>query len=389
MRILIVRNYPTTLDPADRCYNIQEIGLARALRKKGHACDVVFWCARSGRHVEIPCENGPMQVFYIRAARVLKCGVFSRELDALAERYDVVQLSEYHQIQSFLYARRFQEKAVILHGPYASAFTWRYYLLCRAADRLFLGRYRRLGTHFMVKSDRAAGFLRAKGIAQERIDRVYVGLDEQAFERTKEEAALPPALCRALAEEGPVLLYVGAIEPRRKSLFLLDTLSAVRGVLPGARLIVVGQAKGIYGRKWAAHMRRAGLNGAVTWLPRLRQPQLPALYRRADAFLFPTEFDIFGMVLLEAMYFGAPVVASPCAGTDTLIRDGENGFVPAQDTPVCWMERIVELASSPALRGRVIRAARERICAGFTWDVICERYLRSYRKKTGGEGSRA
>ena len=63
--------------------------------------------------------------------------------------------------------------------------------------------------------------------------------------------------------------------------------------------------------------------------------------------------------------------------------------MPAQDTPVCWMERIVELASSPALRGRVIRAARERICAGFTWDVICERYLRSYRKKTGGEGSRA
>ena len=71
MRILIVRNYPTTFELENRCYNIQEIGLARALRRRGHACDVVFFCANRPRLCEVACENGPICVHYIRAVRVL------------------------------------------------------------------------------------------------------------------------------------------------------------------------------------------------------------------------------------------------------------------------------------------------------------------------------
>lgn len=385
MRILIVRNYPTTFELENRCYNIQEIGLARALRRRGHACDVVFFCANRPRLCEVACENGPICVHYIRAVRVLKCGVFPRALDDLAAGYDIVQLSEYNQIQAFWYARRFERKAVILHGPYFSPFNWRYNLLCRAVDVLFLPRYRRLGTHFMVKSAQAERFLRGKGIDPAHIDRVYVGLDEQAF--AGEAGPLPERLSRALSGDAPVLAYVGAIEPRRKSMFLLDVFDAVRKRAPSARLAIVGDGKAAYKRRFAARMRKLGIGAHVVWVERLEQPSLAALYRRASAFLFPTAFDIFGMALLEAMYFGVPVIASPCGGTDALIRDGENGFVMAEDAPERWAACAARLLEDPALCGRIGAAARATVCGSFTWDAVSGRYLESYRRKLeeGGE----
>ena len=122
MRILIIRNYPNTMDVDKRSYNIQEIGLARALTKKGHVCDVVFWTAQSDYQRQIDCEGGVINVYYIHALNILKNGVFPKRLDNLCSGYDVIQLSEYNQFQAWKYAKKFKDRMVLLHGPYYCKF---------------------------------------------------------------------------------------------------------------------------------------------------------------------------------------------------------------------------------------------------------------------------
>lgn len=382
MRILIIRNYPTTFRLTNRFYNIQEIGLARALRRKGHECDVVFYIAGEDETVEVPCENGPIHVFYVHARNILKCGVFSKRLDTLAEQYDIIQISEYNQIQSWLYAKRFSQKMVLLHGPYYAPFNKRYNLMCSAVDVCFLGRYKRLKTQFLVKSALAEQFLLNKGIAPENVEKVYVGIDEDVF-RFEPGDSLPEFVTQVENAQEPILLYIGRVEARRKSLFLLDVLKETRKRVPNARLVMVGDGEEEYKQAFTRRMEEEGLGSAVDWTLKLEQKHLPPLYRKASAFLMPTAFDIFGMVLLEAMYFSAAVVSSKCGGSVTLIENGINGLSMEEDTVAGWTDAITHLINAPDERARMGEVAARTIREGFTWDTISENYLKGYQKKLG------
>ena len=78
------------------------------------------------------------------------------------------------------------------------------------------------------------------------------------------------------------------------------------------------------------------------------------MYRQADVFAFPTLDDPFGMVLLEAVASGLPVVASPFAGaTGDLVEEGRNGFVVDPGDGRGWAAALVALATDPALRRRL------------------------------------
>lgn len=380
MRILIVRNYPNTLDVDQQSYNIQELGLARALVKKGHTCDIVFWTSGPDEQKVISCGEGKsVTVFYFHAKNILKNGVYPKRLDALAAQYDIIQESEYNQYQSWLYAKRFADSMVLLHGPYYSKFNTRYNLLCAAFDLLFLNRYKKLGTHFIVKSALARDFLIEKGIRPELIDVVYVGVDEDALACPQGE--VPEFVQKVQAVEGKVLLYIGRLERRRKSDFLLDVFCRVRQTHSSAKLVIVGDGDPAYLEKFSLHMRELGLERSVIWQKKLEQKYLSHLYRRADLFLLPTEFDIFGMVLLEAMYFSTAVITSVNGGSSALIENGKNGVTLDTFEKDKWVRAALDLLADDTRRSEMADAASRTIHEHFTWNSVCENYLRGYKKK--------
>lgn len=69
-----------------------------------------------------------------------------------------------------------------------------------------------------------------------------------------------------------------------------------------------------------------GLENDVIYREKLEQKYMPAIYQASDAFLLPTRYEIFGMVLLEAMYYGLPVFTTYNGGSSTLINN-ENGII--------------------------------------------------------------
>lgn len=379
MRILIVRNSPTFMDVRYNTYNIQELGLARALVKKGHVCDIVFWTNAEETDVKIPvAEGGQVTVFYRRGKSLLKNAIYPG-LDTLVAQYDVVQSSEYNQFQSWLLARKYPQKTVIFHGPYYSSFNKRYNAMCRLADILFLPGYRCWNTPFMTKSHLAARFLIGKGIDPDRITTTGVGMDLDAL-LPKETGELPDEVKRIGSFSDELkLLYVGRVEPRRNIPFLLEVLSELKQRNISARLILIGTGEKEYCDDCARRVKELGLTQAVYWIPRVEQKYLAYAYRHTDVFLLPTVYEIFGMVLLEAMYFKKPVITTQNGGSEMLIENGKDGIVIPQFEAARWCDAVLKAVGDSCMGPAAGKKIRER----FTWDKLVDNFLQVYEKKVG------
>lgn len=239
MKILIIRPWPSLLDVTKNTYNIQEVGLAKALVKRGHSTDILFWTDGDEMTVEVEAEGGkPIRVFY-RHGKVLLKNVWFSGQDALFAQYDVLQTAEYNQMFSWHLAGKYPEKTVIYHGPYYSPFNKNYNRMCRVFDAFFVGRYRRRGTRFLTKSELARKFLLEKRLSPEQVTTVGVGIDAELL-RDRPDAGQTELEGKMRAQKkGLKLLYIGRIEPRRDPFFLLDVLAEVRKSDPDACLYLL------------------------------------------------------------------------------------------------------------------------------------------------------
>lgn len=117
----------------------------------------------------------------------------------------------------------------------------------------------------------------------------------------------------------------------------------------------------------------------VTFLGAQDQDALPDYYAAAEAVIMPSHYESFGMVALEAMACGTPVIASEVGGLAFLIRDGETGFhVPDRD-PEALAERICEVITNPLLRAEMGETAAQ-YARGYAWDLIARQVVEVYER---------
>lgn len=376
MKILIIRNYPTYMAVKNNTYNIQEVGLAKALVRKGHTCDIVFWTDKEEETVDIPVDEvGVVHVFYRHGRTKVKNTVYTKCTE-LFKKYDVLQPAEYNQIQAWLLAKRQPQKTVIYHGPYYSPFNRRYNLMCKVFDLLFLRQYIKQGTKFLVKSEMAKEFLVGKGIKSENVKVVGVGIDTQMLSTTTEECNEP--LYQAMGEQktGLKLLYIGRFEERRDIPFIVDVYKKVLEKSPDARLYMIGTGDPEYLKMSFNYMKKKGVREKIIWQEKMEQKYLSSVYKESDFFLLPTEYEIFGMVLLEAMYYGNVVLTTYNGGSSTLIQSGENGFTFKKDSDK-WAECMVRLSGE-----KRIKIGKEASCTikeKYTWDHIASIFEDEYQ----------
>jgi UDP-glucose:(heptosyl)LPS alpha-1,3-glucosyltransferase len=112
--------------------------------------------------------------------------------------------------------------------------------------------------------------------------------------------------------------------------------------------------------------------------------RVETFFAAADAFVFPTLYDSFGLVICEAMASGLPVVTSRAAGAAELITDGEDGLLTDQPWDAdAIAAHLARLRDDPGLRERLSVAGRARI-EPFTWDRTAEQTLAVYRRAMAG-----
>jgi D-inositol-3-phosphate glycosyltransferase len=116
----------------------------------------------------------------------------------------------------------------------------------------------------------------------------------------------------------------------------------------------------------------------VVFLGKRAQDTLPYYYSAAEVLVMPSFYESFGMVALEAMACGTPVIASQVGGLAFLVRDGETGFTVPEGDPAALCDRLTLLLSDPELRTKMGIAA-EHYAQGYKWETIAEQIAGVYR----------
>jgi len=178
----------------------------------------------------------------------------------------------------------------------------------------------------------------------------------------------------------PYLLAVGTLQPRKNLEAALAAFERVADAGAQHALVVVG------GRGWrddpvvarvrgSRHARRIRLAGYVD------DDELADLYRGADALLFPSRHEGFGLPALEAMACGTPVVAADAGALPEVVGKAAILVEPADHEALA--DALLDLLGDAARRS-ALRAAGLRRAAGFTWAACAERTVAAYRAAAGG-----
>jgi glycosyltransferase involved in cell wall biosynthesis/predicted metal-dependent phosphoesterase TrpH len=199
------------------------------------------------------------------------------------------------------------------------------------------------------------------GIDQAKIGRWDRGVDLTRFDpRLRTEDLFPGAIN---------ILYAGRLTQEKGVDLLADAFLATRRQDPRLHLVLAG------GGPEEARLRER-LGEHATFLGWLGGVDLARAYASADAFLFASQTDTFGQVILEAQASGLPVVAVDEGGPASLIADGETGLLAPAD-PEALAERLMTIVQTP-LRDRLRRAGlvtvRDR-----TWEASMQRLAAGYR----------
>jgi len=177
------------------------------------------------------------------------------------------------------------------------------------------------------------------------------------------------------------LLYVGRLAPIKGLETLLDAMARLRATGTRVHLSIVGgdadEPLNGHEGELRARLARLDLRSAVTFVGAQPQERLRAWYVAADATVLPSHYESFGMVAMEAMACGIPVVASRVGGLQTTVRDGVTGLLVPDHDPAALAGALDRLLGDPDLRFRLGRegvqwAARHR------WPCIAEAVCREY-----------
>ncbi len=369
MKILIIRTFPSIMN--FKQYNVQEIGLAKALVRKGYECGIVFYNGKEKDEVEyIPVEcdgqTRNITVYKLHGYSILKNGFFP-SLRKITKEYDVLQVHEYDQITSWLYYAWSKKPVVIYHGPYYDKFNKGYNLKCKVFDNIFLRIKHNKNTPCLTKSHAAADFLRTKGF--QNVTAVGVGLDVDNFshEIVRKEDKIE------IEKDKYIILYVGKIEKRRNSLFLADVMKKITERYEDVQCVVIGNGEKTYTDAFLNKIEPLIKADKVRYFSVATQIQLADLYQKASLMLFPSNYEIFGMVIAEAVYFGLPVISTLNGGSDMLIKNEEQGYIVSTFELEDWMGAI-EIYYNQEKRGDSTSKWDETV----RWDYVVKEMVKIY-----------
>jgi len=205
------------------------------------------------------------------------------------------------------------------------------------------------------------------------------GVDTSRFypipkEEAKEVIGMP--------ENEHMILFVGRIEPLKGVETLLQSLAIMQrnntnleGCCPHY-LVIIGGSPDDNQKIMTAEMERLqslarelGIKDLVLFLGKRSQDSLPYYYSAADVVVVPSHYESFGMVALEAMACGTPVVASQVGGLAYLVRDGVTGYVVPDGEPEVLANRLIALLMDPTLSQRMGEQGG-RLAQAYSWEII-------------------
>ena len=212
-----------------------------------------------------------------------------------------------------------------------------------------------------------------KRIPEEKLEVIPNGVNVEDFNVSEEEVE---RVRRKYGLEGVVVMFAGTVTPRKGVLELMKAAELLnrRDVL----FLVVGNLDldKEYARKVVEYAKCKGINAKFTGF--VPYEDLKALYSACDIFVLPSFEEGQGVVLLEAMASGKPLIGSKVGGIPMQIKDGWNGFLVEPGDERVLAEKIDYLIGNEEERMRMGKNSRKLAKEEFDWEKIVEKYLKIY-----------
>ncbi|SUV02275.1 sugar transferase, glycosyl transferase family 4 [Priestia megaterium] len=366
-KVLIIRNFASKVNIDS--YNLQEIGLGKAFVNKGFECDVIYYHdSNSFEEVIYESENRNLTIKWTKAIKFMSNSIYYSLLKkSRLDQYDIIISTEYNQVMTLLLSVLCGDKVYLYHGPYKDN---NHNFLQKIYDQIAAPIITKKIAKTFTKSNLANDFLKTKGF--KNVKTVGVGLDIDKLNASNDKNRFPEL--KETSSTTQNLLYVGVLEDRRNIEFMFNVFSKLVQVRTEARLTLVGNGKKEDLERYFQLAKELNIDGHITHIKQVKQSELKALYQKSDLFLFPTSYDIFGMVLLESMYFHLPVISTLNGGSETLIN-GNNGMVLDKLNEDLWVEKIYNVLCNLELRKQIGENAHTKILTEFTWDKIVNKMI--------------
>jgi phosphatidylinositol alpha-1,6-mannosyltransferase len=225
----------------------------------------------------------------------------------------------------------------------------------------------RQADHIIAISEEMRAQLADKyGVGEERVTRVSHGVDTERY-RPREDVH------SAVSEDRLTLLFVGRLISRKGADLAIEAVAATDR--DDVELLVAGSGR--LGDDLKRLARECGVTDQVTFLGYVPDEELPLLYSSADVTLFTSNYEGFGLVFLESLASGTPVIGTPVGGIPDVVEDGSSGYICEAD-PDTIARRIEELAAHPETLAAMSRAARDEV-NGRDWKDVAARVEKVYQ----------
>jgi D-inositol-3-phosphate glycosyltransferase len=206
------------------------------------------------------------------------------------------------------------------------------------------------------------------GVVPDRIGVIPCGVNPELFKPVNsDEARKETGL-----DNGKIILYVGRIDPLKGIANLIKAFSFLRDE-QYIRLAIIGGGES--SREETAHLielaQELGVEDRIIFTGTVKQDRMPLYYSAADVCVIPSFYESFGLVALESLSCGTPIVANDVGDLRNIVRQGETGYVIDSNSPEPLAETIALVLNKPAYKRESISSIRDSV-KEFAWANIAE-----------------
>lgn len=356
-------------------YNIQEIGLAKVLAELGMCIDVFLFSDKGETYIERLGEEDRVTVYWLKGIKIPGRQGYYKDLKKIlgSNHYDLIQALDDSQITTVWasqYCKKKGIKFVLWQGMYENYPEMYKRILQYAFDGTLLRILRKNTKYCIAKTTSAKKYLEMKHF--NNISVIPVGLETGNF---RQKECIDYRKKFGIPNQKKIMLYIGRVEERRKPIFCVDVYQEIKKRNDDCCLVYVGKGPMLQEIHDYVEIRQIK---DVYFVDSIPQDELPDLYRCSSLFILPTRYEIFGMVIMEAMYFGTPVITYSAAGPLDVIENDADGLVIDYFDCKKWAETAYRHLFTLNDCEKMGIKAKEKIEREYLWSTVARRYAQRY-----------
>lgn len=348
-------------------YNGQEVGLCGAFRELGLSANVVCF-SETVKEIEVSVYHS--EITYIPCKRIGNQALINtRYLDHFTTKAVFIMADNKLFVNSII--NYYLAKGITPVCYFGVLFSNSKRKILKLVSRAILeiNRAAFSRTINVAKTKAACSELEDNRIHCDDI--IPVGLDKSKLnmgEINREE--LRASL--GYSSEDRLLLFVGRFVPEKMAPFFIELLSGIRKRDPHFKAIVIGS--GAEKDLVLSKIEACSMEQYVRLIDSVQYAEMYQYYNAADCFVNLSKIEIFGMAILESMFYGCPVVAHSAPGPDSIIENGVTGYLLSDYKLEDWVDRIMKCSYEKQFS----EVARNRIIDSFIWDKIACRIIEHF-----------